>query len=224
MSYAGLPRESLAFLQGLAAHNSRDWFDAHRHDYDEYWLKAGLDLVAELAPHCATMQPRLLAVPKLNQSLRRTHRDTRFSKDKTPYQPWLHLILSTGSAFNKVPGFHIVLTPRGLGYGAGHYALDPTALDLMRRRMCDEMDRAQLLAALSVAATVQSTLDPPILARVPKGYVAPLDWDHLLRRKGLIVRTQADLPVPDWLFSSHAPEMLATIMKAHLPLLAWLTR
>ncbi|MFM7443435.1 MAG: TIGR02453 family protein, partial [Tabrizicola sp.] len=160
MPYAGLPRETFAFLQGLAAQNDRDWFEAHRPDYDTYWLKAGLDLIEALGPHCATMEPRLLAVPKLNQSLRRIHRDTRFSRDKTPYQPWLHLILSTGPAFNKVPGMHIVLTPEGLGYGAGHYALDPAALDRMRQRMCDEDERAQLMAALSAAGDVQSTLDP----------------------------------------------------------------
>lgn len=129
MPYPGLPRESLTFLQGLAAHNERDWFEAHRADYENHWLQASLDLIAALAPYCEAMEPRLLAVPKLNQSLRRIHRDTRFSKDKTPYQPWLHVILSTGPAFNKAPGMHLVLTPEGLGYGAGQYGMDPAALD-----------------------------------------------------------------------------------------------
>lgn len=222
MPYAGVPRETIAFLNDLAAHNNRDWFEAHRAEYEAHWLKAGLDLVEALGPSCGGMEPRLLAVPKLNQSLRRLHRDTRFSKDKTPYQPWLHLILSTGAAFNKVPGMHIVLTPEGLGYGAGHYALEPVALDRMRQRFCDPEDRARLMAALAAAEEVQSTLDPPDLARVPKGYDAAPDWDHLLRRKGLIVRTQTNLPAPDWLFSPKAPEELAVIAKAHLPLLAWL--
>lgn len=222
MSYAGLPRESLSFLQGLAAHNDRDWFEAHRHDYEAFWLKAGLDLIEALGPHCASMEPRLLAVPKLNQSLRRIHRDTRFSKDKTPFQPWLHLILSTGPAFNKVPGMHVVLTPEGLGYGAGHYALDPAALDRMRQRICDPTDRARLLAALDAAGTLDSTLDPPELARIPKGYDAKPEWDHLLRRKSLIVRTQGNRAAPDWLFGPDAPERLAAMTRAHLPLLGWL--
>ncbi|HLQ18805.1 MAG TPA: DUF2461 domain-containing protein [Tabrizicola sp.] len=222
MPYAGLPRETLAFLQGLAAHNDRDWFEAHRAEYETYWVKAGLDLIEALGPFCSAMQPRLLAVPKLNQSLRRIHRDTRFSKDKTPYQPWLHLILSTGPAFNKVPGMHIVLSPEGLGYGAGHYGLQPDALDRMRQRICDPEERGRLQAALEVAQSVASEIDPPDLARVPKGYVAAPDWDHLLRRKGMIVRTQANQPSPDWLFTAEAPDRLAAITAAHLPLLAWL--
>ncbi len=223
MGYPGLDRATFAYLGDLASNNSRDWFEAHRADYEACWLKPGLDLVAALAPLCEAMAPRLLAVPKLNQSLRRIHRDTRFSKDKTPYQPWLHLILSTGPEFNKVPGMHIVLSPEGLGYGAGHYGLEPSALDRMRQRVCDPADRGRLLSALEAAAAVQSTLDPPDLARVPKGYAATPDWDHLLRRTGLIARTQTPLPPASWLFTPEAPERLAAITGAHLPLLAWLT-
>ena len=222
MSYSGLPREMFAFLRDLRNHNDRDWFESHRAEYEAYWLTAGLDLIAALAPLCEAMTPRLLAVPKLNQSLRRIHRDTRFSKDKTPYQPWLHVILSTGPAFNKVPGMHLVLTADGLGYGAGQYGLEPEALERMRQRICDANDRARLLRALEATGKVQSMLDPPELARVPKGYAAEPDWEHLLRRKNLIVRTQQDLPPPNWLFTSEAPARLATIARAHLPLLDWL--
>ena len=223
MGYSGLPRETFVFLGDLRANNSRDWFEAHRAEYEAHWLHAGLDLIAALAPLCAGMSPRLLAVPKLNQSLRRINRDTRFSKDKSPYQPWLHVILSTGPAFNKVPGMHLVLTPDGLGYGAGQYGLEPDALERMRQRICDPGARSRLLAALGAAETVQSILDQPDLARVPKGFDPAPDWDHLLRRKSLIVRTQADLPPPDWLFTPEVPERLATVARAHLPLLAWLT-
>lgn len=224
MGYPGLRRTTFDYLGALAAHNDRDWFEAHRGDYEAHWLQAGLDLTAALAPLCQAMEPRLLAVPKLNQSLRRINRDTRFSKDKTPYQPWLHLILSTGPAFNKVPGMHIVLQPEGLGYGAGHYGLEPAALDRMRARICTPADREALLRALAAAQAEGSEIDPPDLARVPKRYDAAPDWDHLLRRKGMIVRTQRNLPAPDWLFSPDAPDELARITRAHLPLLHWLTR
>ncbi len=222
MAYPGLRRETFTYLQALAAHNDRDWFEANRAAYQSDWLEAGLDLIAALGPSCDSMEPRLLAVPKLNQSLRRIHRDTRFSKDKTPYQPWLHLILSTGPEINKVPGMHIVLTPEGLAYGAGHYGLEPDALGRMRQRLCTPHDRVALLGALEAAEQVQSVLDPPDLARVPKGFDAAPDWDHLLRRKSLIVRTQAPLPAPDWLFTPVAPGRLAMIIQAHLPLLDWL--
>lgn len=222
MAYAGVRHETFDYLRALAAQNDRDWFEANRAAYQRDWLEAGLDLIAALAPFCAGMEPRLLAVPKLNQSLRLIHRDTRFSKDKTPYQPWLHLILSTGPAFNKVPGMHILLRPEGLAYGAGQYGLEGEALDRLRQRIGDPGQRKRLISALEAAEGVESTLDPPDLARVPKGFAAEPGWEHLLRRKGMILRTQKTLPTPDWLFTPEAPERLAAITRAHLPMLEWL--
>lgn len=224
MPYAGLPRATPTFLTDLAHNNDRNWFEIHRADYVTHWLEAGLDLIAALASPCAAMRPRLLAVPKLNQSLRRIHRDTRFSVDKTPYQPCLHVILSTGPAFNKAPGFHLVLTPEGLSFGAGQYGFDPVALDRVRRRTCDPSDRVELLAAIAAAGSVGSRLDAPDLARVPKGYESEPDWDHLLRRKSLIVRTPTAQRTPDWLFTPEAPRWVARLATSHLPLLDWLLR
>ncbi|MBH1974239.1 MAG: DUF2461 family protein [Rhodobacteraceae bacterium] len=112
MSYAGLPRETTRFLAGLAAENNRDWFESHRAEYQAFWLNAGLDLIAALSGPVSELG--LTAVPKLNASLRRIHRDTRFSRDKRPYDPALHMIFSVGTAFNKEPGVHIVLRPDSL--------------------------------------------------------------------------------------------------------------
>lgn len=220
--YSGLHRATFDFLAGLAANNDRAWFAVHRTEYETHWLHAGLDLIEALAPLCAEMTPRLLAVPKLNASLRRIHRDTRFSKDKTPYQPRMHLILSTGEPFNKVPGMHLVLSPEGLGFGAGHYGLETQALHDLRQRVCDADERGALLEAITAAERVGSRLDPPDLARVPKGYDAAPAWEALLRRKSMIVRAPSPQPAPDWLFTSEAPKGLARITRAHLPLLSWL--
>jgi uncharacterized protein (TIGR02453 family) len=223
MTYAGLPRATFAYLADLAAHNDRAWFEANRDRYQAEWLGPGLDLAAAMAPLCAAMTPPLLSVPKLNGSLRRLHRDVRFSRDKRPYEAWLHLILSTGTAVGKGPGFHLVLRPEGVGYGAGHYGFAPEALDALRTRICDAGDRARLLSALDAARAAGSELDPADLVRVPQGWRGAPEWDHLLRRKSLIVRTPETLPAPDWLFGPECPERLAGLVRAHLPLLAWLT-
>lgn len=224
MAFTGLPRATLGFLADLAAHNRRDWFEANRARYEAEWLKPALALAAAMAPPLAALKPPLLSVPKLNHSLRRIHRDVRFAADKRPYAPWLHLIFSTGPTFNRVPGFHLVLTPEGLGYGAGHYAFTPETLDIARRRICLASERAALLAALDQAAEVGSRLDEPELARLPKGHQAEEGWEHLLRHKTLIVRTSAPLPPPDWLFTPECPQRIAAIAGAHVPLLAWLMR
>ena len=125
MDTAAVTRETITFLQGLEANNSRNWFEAHRAEYERHWLGAGLDLIAALSQPCAELG--LLAVPKLNASLRRIHRDVRFSRDKRPYEPRLHVILSAGLAFNRAPGVHLVIGPRGSATAPG-----PTGWSLRR--------------------------------------------------------------------------------------------
>ena len=165
MPYPGLPRETLTFLAGLENDNSRDWFKNNCPAYDRYWTAAGLDLIAALSAPCAALTPSLLAVPKLNASLRRIHRDVRFSKDKRPYDPRLHIILSTAPAFNKAPGVHLVISPKGLGFGAGFYGFEPASLDEFRHNVASPQGRAVFETLLAKAAAVGAVLQDPDLTK-----------------------------------------------------------
>ena len=220
MSYAGLPRETIRFLAGLSAENNREWFESRRADYETAWLNAGLDLIAALSGPVSALG--LTAVPKLNASLRRIYRDTRFSRDKRLYDPALHMIFSQGTAFNKEPGVHIVLRHDGFGYGAGLYGLSPEGLDRYRQAVCNPDARARLLAALDRAKAVGCTPDVADVKRLPKTYPSDPAWEHLLLRKSLIVRTQTDQPLPDWLFGPAAVQGLADLVAALAPLVHWL--
>ena len=221
MGYSGLPQGTLTFLTGLEAQNDKAWFEAHKAAYERDWLGAGLDLIAALSGPCAEVG--LLAIPRLNGSLRRIYRDVRFAKDKRPYEPRLHVILSTGPDINRVAGVHLVISAQGIGYGAGVYGLSPAALDDYRRRICDPDARAAFQALLAGAEAVGAVLDPPDLVRVPKGYEAA-PWDGLLRRKSVIVRTPQDLAPPAWLHGEGAVAGWMAIVRALAPVAHWLAR
>lgn len=221
MTFQGFTPATFAFLAGLEATNTRDWFEAHRADYQAHWLTPGLDLAAALSGPVADLG--LMAVPKLNASLRRLNRDTRFSADKRPYHARLHLILSTGPAFNKDPGVHLVLGPTGLGYGVGQWAFDPPALDRLRQAFCDADQRAGFLAALALAERRGARLDRPELARLPKGWQAAPEWEHLLRLKHVVVRTpEPGAALPDWLFTDQAVPRLVDLVAGLATMARWL--
>lgn len=222
MSFSGIPQATFDFLGGLRADNSRDWFEAHRADYDRDWLAVGLDLAAALSEPAARLG--LMAVPKLNATLRRIHRDTRFSADKRPYHAEMHLILSAGPAFNKVPGVHLVFGAAGWGYGAGHYGFTPQALDRWRGLVSTAPGLTEAQGWLAAAEAVGCVLDPPDLARVPVGWPGGAGWDHLLRRKSIIARTPGELPLPAWLFGPQAVDGLMTLVAALAPLALGLAR
>ena len=80
---------SFRFLRALARNNNREWFHAHKADYEQYIREPFRDLMLELQPALARISPHFRADPRGNGgSLFRIHRDTRFSNDKSPYKGW----------------------------------------------------------------------------------------------------------------------------------------
>lgn len=221
MAFPGIPPATPRFLADLAANNRKDWFEANRARYEADWRDVGLSLIEALQPFCNVSEPRLEAVPKIGGALRRINRDVRFSKDKSPYAPMLHIVLSPARAADRNTGFHLVLHPDRFGFGAGQYGLAPDALARFRDRVCDADDRARLFAAVETARKAGSEWDTPDLKRLPKGLEAGDDWAHLLRRKSVIVRGETD-GLPGWLSTSRCQAEVERLSAAHLPLLGWL--
>ncbi len=87
MAFAGFTHEALQFLADLAANNKRAWFAPRKADYERL-LKHPLEaLCVELAERFGDRDIPLVADPA--RSPFRIYRDTRFSKDKSPYKPYV---------------------------------------------------------------------------------------------------------------------------------------
>jgi uncharacterized protein (DUF2461 family) len=84
---ATITPRTFAFLRDLALHNDRPWFEANK---DRYLLEVRdplLRFVAAFAPRLAKISSNMVADPRpVGGSLFRIYRDTRFSRDKTPYK------------------------------------------------------------------------------------------------------------------------------------------
>ncbi len=75
------------FLRDLKRHNDRDWFNENKSRYDDDVKQPAVELVRRLEKPLARVAPMLAVVPKGHGgSVMRIYRDTRFSKDKTPYK------------------------------------------------------------------------------------------------------------------------------------------
>ena len=217
----GFTEDTFVFLSDLKSNNSRDWFEANRDRYDSHWRAPALNFIGEINTAMSALSPSLKAVPKLNGSLRRINRDTRFSKDKTPYSPSLHMVFWAGDHPNRSAGMHIVLHPNEVGYGAGRWGFDGATLTRYRERVVDARDGDALLAALDQAAKVGCTMDAPALARVPKGFEADGKSEELLRRKGVVARTMDGGAKPEQMIGPAAADWTMELTRALLPLIAW---
>jgi len=84
--FNGFSPKTLKFLRGLKANNNKAWFQAHREDYDAYVLGPLQDLVADLGEFMLDIDPRFEITPAVNKTISKIYRDTRFSKDKSPFR------------------------------------------------------------------------------------------------------------------------------------------
>ncbi|WP_304235055.1 DUF2461 domain-containing protein [Jiulongibacter sediminis] len=76
-------QEVYAYLQKLKENNNRRWFEQHRDEYEaclEKMVEFADDLLVEMNSH------DVIENPSGKKCLHRIYRDTRFSKDKTPYK------------------------------------------------------------------------------------------------------------------------------------------
>ncbi len=81
--FEGFGPGALRFLRSLTRNNRKEWFEAHRADYEREIKRPLLALIEEVDVRLASFAPEIVGTKK---SLFRIHRDVRFSKDKRPYK------------------------------------------------------------------------------------------------------------------------------------------
>jgi uncharacterized protein (TIGR02453 family) len=171
------------FLEELRLHNDRDWFERNRERYLRDVRDPMLRFVADVAPVLRKVAPRLVADPRpVGGSLFRIHRDTRFSKDKTPYKT------NVAASFRHEqgrdvhgPGLYVSLAPGEVEVGGGVWHPEPEALRLIRRSVVEQP--AAWRRALAAPGMNRVTWWGESLTRTPRGFPADHPLDELLRRK-----------------------------------------
>jgi uncharacterized protein (DUF2461 family) len=80
-AFGGFPPETIRFLRQLRANNRKDWFDAHRTDYEAFWVAPAKAFVVAAGQLLVELAPGIRAEPRVLGSIFRINRDTRFARD-----------------------------------------------------------------------------------------------------------------------------------------------
>ncbi|MFT4257855.1 MAG: DUF2461 domain-containing protein [Pseudoxanthomonas sp.] len=130
---------SFKFLRGLARHNDKAWFAAHKAQYEDHVRQPFLRLLTDLQPDLAAVSPHFRADPKtVGGSLFRIHRDARFSTDKSPYKSWQGARLyHERSRQVAAPSFYLHLQPGECFVGAGLWHPEPDTQRRIRQFIFD---------------------------------------------------------------------------------------
>lgn len=191
--------ETLDFLEELEQNNDRDWFAEHKEHYESRVLEPALAFIAAMQAPLAKFAPCFEAVPKrIGGSLMRVYRDTRFSRDKSPYKTNVGIqFRNTDGKDVHAPGYYVHIAPGDIFVAAGLWRPEPPALRRIRNAIVEKpLEWKKACTATSFRRYF--TLGGESLQRVPKGYPKDHAFADDLKRKDFI----ASCPLSDGTITS----------------------
>ena len=136
-------KATFAFLDELAANNERAWFEANKPRYEALVREPALEFIAAMGPQLAKFAPHFRAEPrKAGGSLMRVFRDTRFSRDKTPYKTNIGIQFrhELGKDIH-APGFYLHIATDECFFGAGSWHPEADLLGRIRDHIARDPER-----------------------------------------------------------------------------------
>lgn len=220
--FNGFPRGSATFYADLSANNNKQWFDAHKDDFEKLVIQPARDFVFEMGKVLKKISPGIIADPRVNKSIFRPYRDTRFSKDKTPYKTHLGIFLWEGNRPKmECPGYYLHLEPPQLMLGVGIHCFSKPLLEQYRESVVDPKHGRSLAKALGqVKRNGEYSIGVKHYKKTPRGY----DSDHknaeLLLYNGLAAAFATD--IPEEFYSAKLIEYCFERYKDMSPIQKWL--
>ncbi|MCP4666383.1 MAG: DUF2461 domain-containing protein [Deltaproteobacteria bacterium] len=214
--FAGFPREMVAFFERLKGNNRKEWFDEHRKDYEDYVKHPSEAFVVTMGKRLQSISPGIQAIPKINQSLFRINRDTRFGHDKRPYKTNLGIWFWEGARKRmECPGFYFHVGDGKLMLGAGMYIFTSELLKGYREAVVHKKQGRKLKEIVRDISQKGYGIGRKHYKRTPRGYDASHENAELLLFNGLTAMIENKIPgefyssaIVDYAFS-HFKNMLS---------------
>ena len=219
-----ITRDAVNFLAELRANNNRAWFQENRDRAEEALLSPARELVVEVGELLRKKRPDIIADPRTDRSIYRLNRDTRFSRDKTPYKTHLALWWWEGQEGRlQCPGFYYHLTPDGWSWSVGCYRFSEAGLDGWRKSLLDPKKAGGFRRIVKDFEKSGAMFSEPELKRAPAGFDPDHPMIEWLRHKGFYSWNE-EAPHPVELFEPGAAEFIYERFTAGLKLHDWLVK
>ena len=187
MSDRYFTKSTFEFLSALAENNNREWFAEHQQEYEDVVRMPALDFISDISHEMPSISRHFLAQSKkVGGSLRRIYRDTRFSKDKTPYKTniGIHFRHEVGKDIH-APGYYVHIAPGECFLGVGLWRPDAEALFKIRQAIV-EKNVAWLAVRDDRVFSKYYTLQGDSLVNAPRGFAKDHPLVEDLKRKDFI--------------------------------------
>jgi uncharacterized protein (TIGR02453 family) len=204
-TFSGFPAAAITFFEGLEADNTKAYWTANKATYEDAIKEPFLSLCDEVD---AAYRPLRFYRP---------YRDTRFSKDKSPYKLWA---AASGEAEGGT-SYYISLSAQGLMAGCGYWGMASDQLERFRQAVDEDRTGRQLQSIVDALVAKHFEVSAHgELKSAPRGYAKDHPRIDLLRRKGLAASKR--WPVARWLQTKEAKRRVEDAWAACRPLNGWL--
>lgn len=215
-AFPGFPADFFRFFSELKNNNNREWFNDNKQRYTASVLEPMGAFITAMAPYLKRISPHYQADPRPNGgSMFRIYRDTRFSKDKTPYKTHAacHFRHVAGRDAH-APGFYAQFATDELMFGGGVW--QPASAQLARIRGAI-VDNPAAWGRLVKARPVQvrGGIQGERLKRPPRGFDATHPHVEDLKLKSFYVMAAVE---PKLARAPDLPREVAGAFRAAAPL------
>ena len=218
--FEGFPEAGIRLLQRLKRNNTREWFQAHKGEYEESVRFPMQCLIAGLRRDLGEEIPEIDFNPK--GSIFRIYRDTRFSKDKTPYKTNIaaSFRLRVPGGPIEHPGLYVGVEPGEIFIGGGLYLPSGDQLKRIRKAIVDNPEPFLAIVRSRQFRTAFGGIQGEKLSRAPLGYAPEHPLIEHLKHKQFYVGVE----------SGHEPALkpafqgtVARVFRQCMPFIRWLT-
>ena len=206
MTFQGIPAEAFSFYAELEENNNREWWLAHKDNYDDAVRDPLLALLAGLEPRFGPGR------------LFRPNRDIRFSQDKSPYKTAQGAFASTQEGV----GYYLQVSADGLVVGGGYHSHSPAQLIRYRNSVDASGTGSTLQQIVDVVAAAGFSVEGEKLKTLPRGFPRDHPRGELLKHKSLAA--SMDLGQPTWADTPAAAGEIAGLWDTLRPLVDWVGR
>lgn len=206
------------FLAELAENNRREWFEAHRPEYqalrDDFCVFIGqvIERTADFDERVRWKDPR--------DCLFRIYRDVRFSANKSPYKTTFSAYVSEQNRRGAPPGYYLEGDEKGTLLAAGGVWMPPAEpLARLRTSIAEHPERLQkVLRSRGFKKTFGDLQGGDRLKRPPRGFSEDTPLIEYIKLKSFIVWRETDARS---LSHDTALAWVVDSFRAALPLVDW---
>ena len=189
MEFKGFSLKALDFLDSIKNNNNKEWFLAHKTEYESLILNPSRAFVVEMGEHIQALVPTINAEPKINKSLYRIYRDTRrMGANKAPIKERIGIIFWQGNTKRmQSSAFYLHFSSTELYVAVGVRWFEKPMLDAFRETIKNDTKRRELANILKTikAKDKSYTHLEKGYKRYPRGFHADMQDADLSLYKGM---------------------------------------